>query len=199
MESDVKVGYITGIYSGVDGGMEGGEGEEKLSKRSSKLLFWNVAGIGRQDLEFWEFIVRHDFIWLCETWVDSKGWIEVKGKLPTLHEWVCKYAEKKNVKGKACGGIIVDLRKSWGKGKWELIESKYEGILHVRIKNGVNKNALEENEAINILVVYNSVYKEDIGGVIERVLEERENEKVIVGGDFNIRIGELGKRGRIGE
>lgn len=80
-----------------------------------------------------------------------------------------------------------------------MIESKYEGILHVRIKNGVNKYALEENEAINILVVYNSVYKEDIGGVIERVLEERENEKVIVGGDFNIRIGELGERGRIGE
>lgn len=49
------------------------------------------------------------------------------------------------------------------------------------------------------MVVYNSVYKEDIGGVIERVLEERENEKVIVGGDFNIRIGELGERGRIGE
>lgn len=52
MESDVKIGYTTGIYSGVDGGMEGGEGEEKLSKRSSKLLFWNVASVGRQDLEF---------------------------------------------------------------------------------------------------------------------------------------------------
>lgn len=41
--------------------------------------------------------------------------MEVKGKLPTLHEWVCKYAEKKNVKDRVCGGIIVDLRKSWGK------------------------------------------------------------------------------------
>lgn len=104
MESDVKVGYTTGIYSGVDGGMEGGEGEEKLSKRSSKLLFWNVAGIGRQDLEFWEFIVRHDFVELCETWIDSKGWMEVK--LPTLHEWVCKYAEKRMLKVEHAGVLL---------------------------------------------------------------------------------------------
>lgn len=175
--------------------MEDEKREERISKRNRKLLLWNVTGIGRQDLEFLDFIESHDFVGLCKIWIDNKGWNEVKDRLPTSHEWICKYAEKKNVKGRACGSIIVGLRKLWGKGNWELIESKYEGILHLRIKDLKNRNALGKNDAINILTVYNSRYRDEIGEVITKILEVWKRERMIVGGDFNLRIGELGGDG----
>lgn len=36
--------------------------------------------------------------------------------------------EKRRVRGRACGGIIVGKRKDWGGDKWEVIETKEEGI-----------------------------------------------------------------------
>lgn len=36
------------------------EREEELYERS--LMFWNVAGIGRQGMEFWNYICEWDFI-----------------------------------------------------------------------------------------------------------------------------------------
>jgi len=39
-----------------------------------KILFWNVAGIGNKDREWWRYIIGFDFISLSETWVDEKGW-----------------------------------------------------------------------------------------------------------------------------
>lgn len=36
-------------------------------KEDRKFLFWNVAGIGNKDREFWRYIKEFDFIILCET------------------------------------------------------------------------------------------------------------------------------------
>lgn len=46
-----------------------------------------------------------DFISLCETWVEEKGWSNMKGMLPRTHEWVCIFAEKVKNKGRAKGGF----------------------------------------------------------------------------------------------
>jgi len=45
-------------------------------------LFWNVAGLGNKDKEFWGYVRCFDFVSLCETWVDEKGWEGIKEKLP---------------------------------------------------------------------------------------------------------------------
>lgn len=75
------------------------------------------------------------------------------------------------------------------------IETKKDGIVHIRIR--VNENGIKEvnnnmNRNMNIVMVCNSKYGKDIGMIIERIAEEYGNERLIIGGDFNIRIGELG-------
>jgi len=37
------------------------------------VAFWNVAGLGNKDKEFWVGLKSWDIIILIETWVDEKG------------------------------------------------------------------------------------------------------------------------------
>lgn len=53
-----------------------------------------------KDMEFWKFLEEFDFISLCETWIDEKGWNFLKGKLPRLHDWECSFAVKEKRKGR---------------------------------------------------------------------------------------------------
>ena len=58
------------------------------------MIFWNVAGLGRQDRDFWEFVKEYDYIGLSETWVEEKGWNNIKDMLPGSHTWECCFAER---------------------------------------------------------------------------------------------------------
>lgn len=58
--------------------------EDREGMKGRKLLFWNVAGLERQDKEFWRFIKDFDFVSLCETWVNENSWDRIKGSLPGL-------------------------------------------------------------------------------------------------------------------
>jgi len=64
------------------------------------------------------------------------------------------------------------------------VENKTDGIVHIRVK--------ENRDVLNVVMVYNSVYGKDIGEVVTSGLEEWEQRRIIIGGDFNIRIGKLG-------
>lgn len=55
--------------------------------------------------------------------------------------------------------------------------------MHIRVK--------EKEEVLNIVTVYNVEGKKDIGDVTAKEMEVYENKEIIIG-DFNIRIGELG-------
>lgn len=37
-----------------------------------QIGFWNVAGLDRQDENFWRYIKGYDFIGLSETWINEK-------------------------------------------------------------------------------------------------------------------------------
>lgn len=55
--------------------------------------------------------------------------------------------------------------------------------MHIRVK--------EKEEVLNIVTVYNVEGKKDIEDVTAKEIEVYENKEIIIG-DFNIRIGELG-------
>jgi len=93
---------------------EEGKGEREREER--RFLFWNVAGLGRKDEEFWEYISNYDFVGLVETWVDEERWEKIKGWLPSSHEWKYSAARKEKRKGRAKGGMMIGTRKGWGEG-----------------------------------------------------------------------------------
>lgn len=70
MEERVEDKEVEGI---VEGENEGG----------LRVAFWNVAGLGNKDMEFWEAFRDRDIIFLMETWLDEKGWDKIRGRLPT--------------------------------------------------------------------------------------------------------------------
>jgi len=96
--------------------------ERKKSYR--RLLVWNVMGIGRQDMEFWKYIARNDYICLNETWLEEKGWSRIKKNLLDTHRWEWETAKKNKKKGRAKRGFIIGIKKDWGAPGSELKISK---------------------------------------------------------------------------
>lgn len=92
--------------------MEGKWFKENRNRKEKKLLFWNVAGLDRQDLDFWKFIKEYDYVGLCETWVNEKSWNNIRHRLPDSHSWFSKHVEKIKMKGRASDGI--NIGKSYG-------------------------------------------------------------------------------------
>lgn len=98
------------------------------------MLFWNVAEIGRQDKEFWEYIKGFDFVTLGETWIEEKNWNKLKDLLRSLHVWNCYFAKRINRRGRAKGGFIIGEKKGWGDSNRKLIEKSVEGWIVTRIE-----------------------------------------------------------------
>lgn len=40
---------------------------KKVERKVRNLIFWNIAGIGNKDKEYWSYIKRFDFVSLSET------------------------------------------------------------------------------------------------------------------------------------
>ncbi|KMQ88770.1 hypothetical protein RF55_11684 [Lasius niger] len=168
-------------------GERGGKEEEIW-----KVTFWNIAGLKNKDKGFWDRIGEWDVIVLIETWVGEKGWRKLKSRLPKGFKWGVQYASKKNKKGRAMGGMIMGIRR---KGEIEVgeIEITEEGMM-----TGTLKRRGEEWRIVGVYV------NEDIERKIEGLkkwMEESEEKgkRVVIGGDFNTRIGEMGGRVNMGE
>lgn len=54
------------------------------------MAFWNVAGLGNKDRNFWEALGQWDAIVLTETWVEENNWLRVKGRLPKGYSAICE-------------------------------------------------------------------------------------------------------------
>lgn len=135
----------------------------RLVKRV-KLLFWNIAGLWRQDLDFWKYLSGYDYIGLCETWVEEESWNKIKKDLLDSHVWFHMPAVKDKGRGRAKGGIIVGVKKVWRGVEWETIKTNVEGILHIRVK--------DKEEMFNIFIIYNGVYGKEIGDILMKVTED---------------------------
>jgi len=128
-----------------------------------------------------------DFVGLVETWLDEKGWDRIKGSLPRSHDWYCEAAKKEKKKGRAKEGMVIGKKKGWGEGEMELVKGEGGGVWMSTIREG--------RERWRLITVYNGGEWRELEKKLEESLGEREEieeSTVIVGGDFNIRTGELG-------
>jgi len=169
-------------------GTERREGKKvKIERAGKKMIFWNVAGVMRKDEEFWRYIKGYDFISLTETWLEGKGWDKLKDWLPTTHEWNMVEARKEKMKGRAKRGMLMGKRKGWGNvGEKDWWKGE-EGMMILSFN--------EEGEKWVIVSIYNrwdwKELERRLMGYLDGI-EDREDCLIIIGGDFNIRTGELG-------
>lgn len=64
------------------------------------MVFWNVAGMGYKFKDFWKGLKQSDVLVLLETWVEEKGWIKIRERLPNKYEWAGQWVKKKSKKGR---------------------------------------------------------------------------------------------------
>jgi len=71
-----------GLEGGWRDGMEKRGIEKKENEGYIKVAFWNVAGLGNKDKQFWKGLEEWDVMVLVETWVEERGWGKIREKLP---------------------------------------------------------------------------------------------------------------------
>jgi exonuclease III len=149
-----------------------------------RIVFWNVAGIKNKENEFWKYLGEFDVVGMVETWVEEKGWEKLKKRMPREFERKCQYAERESKKGRAKGGIIMGVKK--GLEEENGTEAKEErGFMERTVKRKQRK--------WRIVTIYSRSMKETKRIIEERVKEQEEG-TLVIGGDFNARIGGKGRR-----
>lgn len=144
------------------------EGRRKDDRR--KMLFWNIAGTNK-DKDCWKFIESFDFISLCETWLEKKDWIKLRNRLPTSFKLDCSFAKRDKVKGRAKGGMIIGIKKNWGK-KISIEKDIKKGIVISRIaRSKITKD-------IVVVSLYYSGNWDKLDKILSALYEE-EKEKII--------------------
>ncbi|KYN27961.1 hypothetical protein ALC57_02628 [Trachymyrmex cornetzi] len=104
-------------------------GEEKVVR----IVFWNVAGVGNKDREFWDNLKRWDATVLIETWVEGKREKKLRERLPDGYVWRIQNAKRRNKKGRAMGGMIMGIRRELyvgERGRREM-EGMMTGVINV--------------------------------------------------------------------
>lgn len=142
--------------------------------------FWNVAGLLNKDRQFWKYIEKFDAIGLTETWVDGKQWERLKEKLSDKFIWKCAAAKREKIKGRAKGGIITGIRRGV---REEETTNELDDIQERRV--------IVNNTEWRILTVYSRDIRETVKD-LQQVIQSPENRRVLIGGDFNARIGDEG-------
>ncbi|OXU17254.1 hypothetical protein TSAR_008374 [Trichomalopsis sarcophagae] len=142
-----------------------------------------TAGVYNKDRNFWEYTERADFISLGETWIEEKDGKNLMDN--QSNKFICKLitAKREHVKGRAKGGFLIEVKKSIYNDEAKLGTEMEEGL----IKSELCLNG----EKLTIWSVYNSGKSEDLWEKmnVDDIMEEG---IMIIGGDFNIRIGEKG-------
>lgn len=157
--------------------------ENAKGKKVGKIIFWNVAGIKNKGKEFWEKVQMFEVILLFETWVEDKEWDRIVGMLPNEWEWSGIGAIKTRNMGRAMGGIILGIRKGI---KVEKISRSKDWMIECKLTIG--------GEKWYIVGVYNRDGNTERIRMLEREVK-KEDENLLIGGDFNARIGNRGEIG----
>lgn len=148
--------------------------------KGMKMCFWNVARLISKDKKVREYLKTFDVIGFTETWIEEDNWEKLKYRLPKEFNWKCRAAMRVRKKGRVKGRIITGINK-------ELREIEYKEISDSIVERKIVYN----DKTYRVIVVYNQDTKETRKEIEERV-EGREEEVMIISGDWNARTGEGG-------
>ena len=149
-----------------------------------KIMFWNVTGIRTMRNEDWKELSGKDIIGLTETW-QKKGNDEWIGK--NLKEFDIRtiQAKREHKKGRAKGGLMLAIRKGL-KAEVEWLEGESKEVIGMKIR--IRK------ERWLIALAYMREQRGKNWETLEEWMEDMREENIIIGGDFNARVGKEGGR-----
>jgi len=106
---EVEVGEEEGRREDENG--RGREGQRRKGEsKKVKTAFWNVAGLGNKDRDFWRETKDWDVVVMSETWVEKKGWERIRERMTRGFRWKVQMAGRKNKKGRAIGGMVIGVK-----------------------------------------------------------------------------------------
>ncbi|KAK9302826.1 hypothetical protein QLX08_005315 [Tetragonisca angustula] len=114
--------------------------------------------------------------------MEEKKWNKWRSRLSRGYRWEYQPGQKEKRKGRANGGILVEMRR-------ELIKGSQE-VYHV--KGAIGTKITMENDKWIVWTIYNREKLAELLKQIEIIQEEERNTKMLLGGDFNARTGEKG-------
>ena len=165
-----------------------------------KLGYFNINGLVGETTfnpDFLEIIKEYDIIILTETWhKDAECIKKIKGNFPKDYKFIENARKKKHKKSKRnSGGILVCYKKCLHKSIITLDKTS-ENMIWLKLK----KEYLNTDKNIIIGGIYNSPInstytksnEHDIFEIIqEKILTFSNNDYVLLGGDFNARVGKM--------
>jgi len=112
----------------------------------------------------------------------KRGWIKDVGRYGRrdCHEW---YAEKKKRKGRVIGGFSIKKKREWDVHGCKLISREEGGMVMTELKL--------KGETWKIVSVYETQRGKNLQERLDVFIGAENVENIIIGGDFNIGIGEL--------
>ncbi|KYN11077.1 hypothetical protein ALC57_16778 [Trachymyrmex cornetzi] len=137
-------------------------------------MFWNVAGLGKKDREFWDNLKRWDAMVLMETWVEGKGEKKLRERLPDGYVWRIQNARRRNKKGRAMGGMIMGIRRELYVGERERKEVE-------RMMTGVMKTGESRVRVVGVYII-NMDLQSKLEGMVEWMEGWEEGVKTVIGG-----------------
>ena len=143
-----------------------------------RVLIWNVAGMTKRLDEKWELVLKQDVFGIVETWLEEGSEVWVKDMLKDFDIEVA-WARKENSRGRAKGGLIVGVRK--GVVEKVATVSKSKELIAIDLMN--------KKDRCRFLVTYMREDRLEDWREIQRLAED-DRISIVVGGDFNARIGE---------
>ena len=173
---------------------------DNLETQKLKIGFLNINGLVGEttfDPDFSEIIKKYDIITLTETWHQKTECInKIKGNFPKDYKFIDNARKNKNKKSKRnSGGILVCYKKRLHENIVTL-DKTTENMIWLKVK----KEYLNAEKNLIIGGIYNSPINStytrrnnyDIFEKIqEKIMSFSENNYVLMGGDFNARVGNM--------
>lgn len=131
-------------------------------------------------MKFWDYIRELDIVNLSVTWIEEKGWRKIVPLLPREFHWEAQFAIRDKKKRRGTGGLLRGVKKSI---KHENIKKEEPGILSYEL--GITE------EKQKIISIHNREGTRKTLEAIEENIEGDGWQKVLIGGDFNARRGEI--------
>ena len=161
-----------------------------------KIGFWNVHGLGKEKFQndsFLKIVNSYDILCLTETWREDGKTLPI----PNGYKGKVHNRKQKHTKAKRNSGGILVLYKTELHDHIKVINNSDENILWLRLSKdygGLKRDLLlctvymsPENSAV-------VTARDTLETLYEQVASFNEEESILIGGDFNARVGNLSGR-----